>query len=245
MTEPANRATSFGSAVQAYQQGRPDYVAEHVAWLLDQVHGPVIDLAAGSGKLTRAVAGLGYAVTAVDPDAKMLAAITDHPTLTGTAEHIPLPQASAAAVTVGQAWHWFDPQAAAAEIARVLRPGGRLGLIWSTRDRSHPFVAELSELMGESPGERMMDVEGVADLPGFTPFDRHRWERVRLMNADQLEAMVISRSYFLTAEATLQAEIVDGVRRLLATHAHTRGRDQFEYPLHSTAYRADRCDSSR
>ncbi len=137
-------ATSFGAAVGAYELGRPGYAPEHVAWLLDGVQGGVLDLAAGSGKLTRAVAGLGFDVVAVDPDEKMLSRVEDVPTFAGTAEAIPLPDDSVAAVTVGQAWHWFDPMAAGAEIARVLTPGGRLGLVWNIRDVRHPFVVALA-----------------------------------------------------------------------------------------------------
>jgi SAM-dependent methyltransferase len=235
----AERALSFGAAVDAYQAGRPEYDREHVAWLLAGVSGRVLDLGAGSGKLTHAIAGLGFEVVAVDPDEQMLSGIGDLPKVVGTAEQIPLPAASVAAVTVGQAWHWFDPVAAGVEIARVLRPGGRLGLIWNTRDLSHPFVAELSEVMGESPAERMMDEELVTDLPGFTPFERSRRDRIRMMTPTELEAMVVSRSHYLTGSPQLQREVVAGVQRLLATHPHSRGREKFEYPLHSTAYRAD------
>lgn len=233
------RATSFGAAVDAYQQGRPEYDRDHVAWLLEGVQGRVLDLGAGSGKLTRAIAGLGFEVIAADPDEQMLAAITEVPTLVGSAEHLPLPDASVAAVTVGQAWHWFDPERAGAEIARVLQPGGRLGLIWNTRDLAHLFVAALAPKMGDSPAEVMMDDEDVHDLSGFTPFERSRIDRVRMMTPAELEAMVVSRSIYLTAAADVQARIVADVRELLATHPHTRGRERFEYPLHSTAYRAD------
>ncbi len=236
----AERATSFGSAVDAYQAGRPEYLDEHVGWLLEGTHGRVLDLGAGSGKLTRAVARLGFEVVAVDPDEQMLAGLGELPSLVGTAEQIPLPDESVAAVTVGQAWHWFDPAVAGAEIARVLQPGGRLGLIWNTRDLAHPFVAELSEVMGESPAERMVDEELVTDVPGFTPFECSRRDRIRMMTPGELEAMVISRSHYLTGSPQLQRDVVAGVHRLLATHPHTRGRDEFEYPLHSTAYRADR-----
>jgi SAM-dependent methyltransferase len=239
MNGDQNRATSFGAAVEAYQQGRPEYDEDHVAWMLAGVNGPVLDLGAGSGKLTRAVARLGFEVLGVDPDKQMLAGLGELPSLVGAAEHIPLPDASVAAVTVGQAWHWFDPDSAGPEIARVLRPGGRLGLIWNTRDLAHPFVAQLSQAMGESPAERMMDEGGVLPLPGFTPFECSRRDRIRMMTADELVAMVVSRSHYLIGSPQLQREVVVNVRELLATHPHTRGRAQFEYPLHSTAYRAD------
>jgi SAM-dependent methyltransferase len=176
---------------------------------------------------------------AVDPDPQMLARNTGVETHVGTAEAIPLPDAAVAAVTVGQAWHWFDPGVAGPEVSRVLVPGGRLGLIWNTRDTGHPFVAALSVIMGASPAELMVDAERVRPVPGFTPFERRRWERVRLMSPDALVAMVTSRSHYLVASAGTQERIVADVRELLATHPHTAGRAEFEYPLHTTCYRAD------
>ena len=233
-----DRATSFGAAVDAYEVGRPDYASESVAWLLDGVAGRVLDLGAGSGKLTRTVEALGHDVVAVDPDAQMLSRNTTVQTMVGTAEAIPLPDSSVAAVTVGQAWHWFDPGTAGPEIARVLVPGGRLGLIWNTRDASHPFVAALAEVMGPSPAELAIDSDTIATAPGFAPFVRRRWRRIRLMSPAELLAMVASRSCYLTADAGQQRATIAGVQKLLATHAHTVGRDRFEFPLDTTAYRA-------
>jgi len=233
------RATSFGADVAAYEQGRPEYVDEHVSWLLEGVTGRVLDLAAGSGKLTRAVRRLGFDVVAVDPDAQMLARNTGVETHLGSAEAIPLPAASVTAVTVGQAWHWFDPAHAGPEIARVLVPGGRLGLVWNTRDDQHPFVAELAAVMGPSPAELMVDAEAVAQVPGFGAFERRRWDRNRLMTPGELISMVTSRSHYLLATPQTRTRIVAGVRELLAAHPHTAGRERFEYPLHSTCYRAN------
>lgn len=234
------RATSFGTDAVAYQLGRPGYVDEHVAWLLDGVAGRVLDLAAGSGKLTRAIVRLGFETLAVDPDERMLAQLDVAPTLAGRAESIPAPDASFAAVTVGQAWHWFDPQTVAPELARVLGPGGRLGLIWNTRDATDPFVAALAPIMGASPAEQLVDADRMEDLTGFTPFERRRWKRIRTMTPAELEAMVTSRSAYLLAEPEAQAAMLGGVRTLLATHPHTAGRQSFGYALNTTAYRATR-----
>jgi SAM-dependent methyltransferase len=233
------RATSFGADVAAYELGRPEYVDEHVAWLLDGVSGRVLDLGAGSGKLTRAIVRLGFDAVAVDPDADMLERNTAAPTLVGRADAIPVADGSVAAVTVGQAWHWFDPATAGPEIARVLRPRGRLGLIWNTRDSSHPFVAALGEIAGPSPAELMVAAEAVTQVPGFGPFERSQWTRTRVMTPAEIEAMVASRSAFLTASATEQHAMLAALRDLMATHPHTAGRERFDYPLHSTCYRAD------
>lgn len=231
-------ATSFGADVTAYDRGRPEYVDEHVAWLLDDVTGPVLDLGAGSGKLTRAVVRLGFDVTAVDPDEAMLRANPASQSLVGTADRIPVPEASASAVVVGQAWHWFDPDTAGPEIARVLQPAGRLGLIWNTRDTGDPFVAALSEVAGPSPAEQMVDADAVRQVPGFAPFERRRWSRVRVMTAPEVEAMITSRSAYLTAPEPEQRRLLAALRDLLAHHPHTAGRERFDYPLHTTAYRA-------
>ena len=95
---------------------------------------------------------------AVDPDEQMLASNSTASTLAGRAEAIPLPDASVAAVTLGQAWHWLDPATAGPEIARVLVPGGRLGLVWNIRDARHPFIAALAGVMGPSPAEQLLDL---------------------------------------------------------------------------------------
>ncbi|MGV8909188.1 MAG: class I SAM-dependent methyltransferase [Propionicimonas sp.] len=233
------RATSFGGAVDAYELGRPAYAAEHVAWLLDGVNGPVLDLGAGSGKLTRAVGRLGFEVLAVDPDEQMLSRVAGVRKLVGTAEAIPLPDDSVAAVTVGQAWHWFDPAAAGAEITRVLVPRGRLGLIWNIRDARQPFVAALAEVMGPSPAEAIMDADAVLPVPGFGDFERRRFESVRMITPEAVEALVTSRSHWLVASPATQAAVLADVRELVATHPHSAGRRLFEFPMCTACYRAD------
>ena len=112
----------------------------------------VLDLGAGTGKLTTRLVERGLDVVAVDPIAEMLevlsASLPDTPALLGTAEEIPLPNESVDAVLVAQAWHWVDPERAVAEVARVLRPGGRLGLLWNTPDQRLGWVRELGEIVG-------------------------------------------------------------------------------------------------
>lgn len=233
------QATSFGAAVVAYELGRPGYAAEHVEWLLEGATGRVLDLAAGSGKLTRSLVELGHDVVAVDPDEKMLARIEGVETLIGTAERIPLADGSVGAVTVGQAWHWFDPDAAGPEIARVLTPGGRLALVWNIRDARHPFVAALSDAMGLSPAEAMIDADQVHEAPGFGEFERRLFESVPMICAEAIEALVASRSPWLVASPATQARVLAAVRELVATHPHSAGRRLFEFPMLTACYRAD------
>ncbi len=160
-----DRATSFGAVADAYDALRPSWPATTAGWLVgDPDPGrrlQVLDLGAGTGKLTRALAGLGHDVVAVDPDAAMLARLRralsaaghDVQTRVGSAEAIPAQTSEFDAVTVAQAWHWFDADLAMAQCARVLRPGGVLGVAWHRRDESVTWVRRLAETVG-----RMGDV---------------------------------------------------------------------------------------
>ncbi|MGN8024770.1 class I SAM-dependent methyltransferase [Microbacterium sp. 22242] len=204
MTE---RATSFGVETGSYEKGRPEYPAEAVAWLLEQLPaGPrtIVDIGAGTGKLTRAVLGLGVtSVTAVDPDEKMLEALRERTpgvqTVVGTAEALPLADATADGAVLGQAWHWVEPVAASREIGRVVRPGGALGLIWNVRDERVDWVRRLSGIMKGSPAEQMIADDDVVVTEPFGALDERRWEWTREMTRAELHAMARSRSYIITA----------------------------------------------
>ena len=168
MTVHRLAAEGFDAAGAAYERGRPSYPDEAVDLLATELGigaaapaaGPgrdVLDLAAGTGKLTRLLAPRGAPLVAVEPVAGMRRVLArllpDVRVLDGTAERIPLPDASLDAVVVGQAFHWFDAPAAVAEIARVLRPDGRLGLIWNLRDETAPWVAQLTALLDRHAGD--------------------------------------------------------------------------------------------
>ncbi len=148
-------AQGFPGAAASYEAGRPTYPPQAVARLARELHlgtgRAVLDLAAGTGKLTALLVGTGACVVAVEPVAEMRAvleaALPGVRALPGTAEAIPLGSGTVDAVTVGQAFHWFRGDEALREIHRVLRPGGGLGLLWNVRDTSVPWVARLSELM--------------------------------------------------------------------------------------------------
>ncbi len=146
------RSLSFGAEAAAYERGRPSYPPEAIDWLLPPDAADVLDLGAGTGKLTTRLVERGLGVVAVDPIPEMLELLSnslpDTPALLGTAEEIPLPDDSVDAVLVAQAWHWFDPELAAKEVARVLRPGGRLGLVWNTRDERLGWVKDLGRIIG-------------------------------------------------------------------------------------------------
>ena len=149
--ERRGRAASFGGVADVYERARPGYPVDAVRWLAGDEPCDVVDLGAGTGKLTRTLVDLGHRVTAVEPLPEMLdqlrAAVPEATALQGGAEAIPLPAESADVVTVAQAFHWFDHGPALLEIARVLRPGGHIALVWNVRDESDPLVTELSDAM--------------------------------------------------------------------------------------------------
>ncbi|MEV7631405.1 class I SAM-dependent methyltransferase [Microbacterium sp. NPDC089318] len=215
MSDP--RATSFGSEADDYEAARPDYPFEAVAWMLERLpEGArrLADVGAGTGKLTRVVAEARDAeIVAIDPDAAMLSKLREHvpgvPTFLGTAEALPLPDAGVDAVVMGQAWHWVDPAAASAEIGRVVRPGGTLGLIWNARDNRVDWVRRFTEIMHASAAEEMLDAGGPIVAPPFGVLEGERWQWLRPMTREQLHRMAASRSHLITASESER----DGIRR--------------------------------
>lgn len=228
---------SFGAAAEAYEAGRPEYPVAAVSWLLAGVSGRVLDLGAGSGKLSRAVAALGFDVIAVDPDARMLAYNTAAETLLGAAEVIPLAGHSVAAVTVGQAWHWFDPAATGPELVRVLQPGGRLGLVWNVYDRSDPLTAAFEGAI-EPLSHRSVEEDHPAHVDGFTEFEHARFDWRARLSVDRVEALVRSRSPFLVADPADQQRTLAAVHDLFAQREKADAAVELAY--RSYCYRADR-----
>ncbi|MEG3616769.1 class I SAM-dependent methyltransferase [Isoptericola haloaureus] len=246
-TSRADRAASFTRGADVYARVRPGYPAEAVSWLLEGTTGPVLDLAAGTGLLTRRLVELGADVVAVDPAAAMLeelsAALPGVDTRTGTAERIPLADAGVGAVVVGQAWHWFDPPRAAAEIARVLRPGGTLGVLTNDRDERVDWVARFGEILHE--GDSLAPDSAQSAAPpaldeSFGPAERfeHSWHH-HLPTAE-LGPLADSRSYALTLSPEDREHLVQRVEDLAATHADLSGTTEVALPYVTTAYRARR-----
>jgi SAM-dependent methyltransferase len=236
----ARRARSFGEHAAAYAEHRPDYPQAAVRWAL----GPaartrprgaadaadttdaldVLDLGAGTGKLSAGVIALGHRVTAVEPDPGMLAELRRQvpgaAAVAGGAEEIPLPDQSVDAVVVGQAFHWFDQERALPEIARVLRPGGALAALWNTDDDRVEWIAGLSRVSftGWSPAAR-----GIRAHPAYSPVEQADFPHLRRHTADSLLATVATHSPLLVLQPAEREERLGRVRDYLMSRPETSG----------------------
>jgi SAM-dependent methyltransferase len=222
-------AAGFSRAAKEYRQGRPPYPAQAVALLGERLcisaGRTVLDLAAGTGKLTALLAPLGADLIAVEPVDEMRAslaeALPDVRALAGSAEAIPLAEGSVDAVTVAQAFHWFDAARAAAEIHRVLRPGGGLGLIWNSYDARVEWVSRLAALAQARRPEGVPYYDGRPglDAPGlFDAPQRSRFRHTHRVTREMLGARVASTSYIATLPDGERATLLSEVDALVAGH---------------------------
>jgi len=212
------RASSFGAVAADYDTYRPRPPTGLAASLGSVRGADAVDVAAGTGLLTRFLVDLGAQVTAVEPDTRMAAVLSaaspEVAVVTGSAEALPLPDGSADLVTVSSAWHWFDHDAAAAEFARVLRPGGRLVVLWNSVDYgAADWLAELRAQVGSpagtNPGRR------VVELPASLPFsptttDVHRWTWTR--TPDEVAGLLGTFSGVLTDDPEVRDDMIAVVR---------------------------------
>jgi SAM-dependent methyltransferase len=223
-------AGSFATVAPEYERGRPDYPAEAAAWIAEQAGlGPesvVVDLAAGTGKLTRQLVHSGARVIAVEPLAPMLAQLTallpDVEAVVGTAESTGLPSACAAAVTVAQAFHWFANEEALTEIARLLEPGGHLALVWNRRDLTQQIQADLTRIMAshlhDNPSYDSGAWIAVMDAsPLFTKVGEHHTVFEQLLDVEGLCDRVASVSFIAQLDPEEHAEVLRKVRELAPT----------------------------
>jgi SAM-dependent methyltransferase len=236
--EMRERAASFGSVAGAYASYRPGYPDEAVAWLVGTNPGRVLELGAGTGKLTAPLSALGHDVVASDPSPEMLRHVRDAAPrahrLLARAEVIPLPSSSVDIVVAGQAFHWFDLDRALPEIARVLRPGGVLGMIWNRGDLKVPWVKRLFALIGETGADRGRDpVEG-SELFATSEHKVFRhWQELR---RDTLIGLMSSQSYTARLPPDERAALLDEVGVLY--DGYGRGPDGMLLPWYTYGYRA-------
>lgn len=220
---------SFQQGGEAYDMHRPGFPAEAVAWLLPSGPRRVVDLGAGTGKLTESLVDRADTVTAVDPSRSMLDQLRRKfpgvRALVGSAEAIPLPDSCADAVVVAQAFHWFDRERAAAEIARVLVPGGRLGLAWNSRDGSQDWEAQATEVF--HPGLTEAVGEPFAQLPGFDPAIEIVIPWTETITRDEYIARWRTVSSYLAASAGRRTDMIGRVEQILDADPETAARTSF------------------
>ena len=255
MTGPIHRvhpaATGFDGVADAYERARPDYPEAALRAVEDRLDlGPasvVVDLAAGTGKLTRAIRGtIGLRVIAVEPSPGMrrefVAAVPGVPILDGTAERIPLGDASVDAVAVGQAFHWFRGAEALTEIARIVRPGGGLALLWNQRDERVPWVRRFGDLLREVresgvPSARQDSWrEAFGGRPEFGPLEVERLESLQPMDRDGLVDRALSVSFVARLPPGERAALLERVRALARDDPDLRDRPRIEFPYVTELY---------
>jgi SAM-dependent methyltransferase len=236
-------AADFDPVASLYAVARPSYPPAAVDFLLDGVGSDVVDVGAGTGLFTRLLRDSGRSVTAVEPSARMLgelvALLPDVRAVQGTGERMPLADASADLIVFAQAWHWVDPGAASAEVARVLRPGGRLGLVWNLRDEREEWVRALGTAM-RADGDQF---RGEASDPEVrSPFgepERSLVPWTRMVTADELLADVRSRSYFALLEPAARRSVVAEVESVLAARVPEDG-ERHALPYVTASFRYPR-----
>ncbi|MBT2531822.1 methyltransferase domain-containing protein [Arthrobacter sp. ISL-48] len=233
---------SFQDGGEHYERVRPAYPEESADWLVPAGARDAVDVGAGTGKFTALLLARGLSVSAVDPSADMLGQLALRypgvPAIQGTAEATGLPDASFDVVSVAQAWHWCDPLAASSELSRILRAGGRLGLIWNQLDTSVPWVHRLSRIMHAGdvykPGFR--PVIG----PEFEGLESHmtRWED-QLTTLDIME-LAKSRSYYLRAGEATRSKVLANLDWYLHDHLGHASTGEVGLPYLTLTWRAVR-----
>src|SRR5262245_61975911 len=258
MTADAARAMSFGSIAADYDRLRPSPSQDAVRWLLPSRCAVAVDLAAGTGLLTRALAGRVSKVVAVEPDGRMAAVLRERSPevyiTAGRGEAIPLKDQSAHAVLVSSAWHWMDPEVAVPEIARVLRDGGRFGVIWTSRDREIGWIRNLDRLREPGAGPHDPSRPAGTTNPGSLPPRRREvllpdtglFKEVqttsiqfsRRMTVNDMVDMLASYSAIITASDADRAAAKARLRADL--DARFGGAAEIDVPMRSLCWRANR-----
>ncbi len=239
------RARSFGGVADEYDRGRPGYPHAAIGWLLGDEPLDVLDLGAGTGKLTEALVQAGHRVLAVEPLAEMRAILTSTlpavEALEGTAEALPLKDASVDAVTVGAAFHWFDERPARAEIARVLRPPGVLGLLGNGFDTSPAWVARVREILGPPAIQRPGHWPSVEDLnEDFAEIEDREFPHEQPVDRASLRDLASSRSSLAVLGEPQRQDVLAQLDRLWEQEPELIGRTDVLLPWRARVRRCRR-----
>jgi SAM-dependent methyltransferase len=243
-------ARGFDPGAEAYERGRPEYPPEALACLIAGLGlGPrseVLELASGTGKLTRGLLATGARIVAIEPSPGMrrafAAVVPGVEVLDGTAESIPRPDASADAVVVGQAFHWFRPAPTLSEVRRVLRPGGGLGLVWNRRDESVPWVEEFGRTINRhrpagTPDSSDRSWQAAFDAEsGFAPLETFRFRFEHEESIEQVVDRAVSVSFVALQPVEVRERLAEEVRAFLSQAPETRGRATVRFPYRTEVY---------
>lgn len=238
--ELIRHARSFGPVADAYDRGRPGFPPEAAAWLAGSQPATVLELGAGTGKLTEQLVELGHDVHATDPDRSMLDVLArklpDVRVSVAGAEELPVADRSVDVVVAAQSFHWFDHDRALPEIARVLRPGGRVALTWNVRDERIPWVRKLGRIIGSQEQEVDETAESLV-LSGLFGFVEDAsfafWQEV---NRESIQDLVASRSNVATLDDEARAATLRAVLELYDDYG--RGMDGMQLPYQCRCFRA-------
>ena len=260
--ERAKRAASFGAAAPLYERYRPGPSELAVDWILPGRVATVIDLGAGTGALTRLLLTRAEHVVAVEPDDRMRALLTERVpgarAVMGRGESIPIPDRTADAVVASSSWHWMDPVPTLREVARVLAPGGTLGVLWSGPDPEGPFMIQALALLGEmsrAPGRASSEDPGSEfasllmaedrpaprlEIPAGSAFDQPEsrvftWDVA--LNADELIGLLGTFSWVITLPDETRARVTAEARRLLRDALGVEGDVTVDVGFRSDAWR--------
>ena len=256
----AARSSSFGHVATHYERYRPGPPAEAVAWLLPTGAATVVDLGAGTGALTRLLVGRADSVIAVEPDERMRAVLVSEvggvTAVEGRAESIPLPDGTVDAVIASSSWHWVEVEPALREVARVLKPGGVLGALWSGPDPESPLMVQAGELLRGSDVAasseplramvgRVRPADQVLAIPDGQPFTEPELEEFRwnmALTADDLVGLLGTISFVILMESDEREQLLASARRLLRDALGIEGDVTMDVTFRCGTYKARRLD---
>jgi SAM-dependent methyltransferase len=244
----------FGKEAATYERVRPSYPPDAVAWLADglglQPGRTVLDLAAGTGKFTRLLVPFGATVLAAEPVDGMrrgfVAAVPGIPMVAAVAEALPVAPESLHAVTVAQAFHWFDAERAFEEFRRVLHPSGRVGLIWNARDRSSDWVNEVWSIMDRvekrapwRDHEQWRD-SALGTRHGFGRLHTETFRHEQPITPEGVVERIASVSHVAVLPEPDRERVRDEVRAVVTGHPDARGRSDLRIPYRVDTYWCER-----
>jgi SAM-dependent methyltransferase len=245
--------TGFGNSAQTYNRGRPDYPRELLTWLRQElalgIGKTAIDLGAGTGKFTKLLLQTGATVIAIEPVEAMrneLAKTFPEVSATvGTAQAMSLPDAASDSVVCAQAFHWFATGEALGEIHRVLKPGGKLGLVWNVRDESVDWVAAITKIIAPYEGDtpRYYKNEWLRPFKGalFSPLRETRFPYQHIGAPQQVIVdRFLSVSFIAALPHTERTNVTQQLTQLIATHPQIKGRETIAFPYETRAYCCER-----